>query len=89
MKKKHLLLALAFTAMPLMAQMDDVELPDPHPAPASAWQGVTKAALGWGNIDTQYSRNAVPPMAEKLNLFAWRVSVSAHRRLCSHPRAAR
>lgn len=72
MKKKHLLLALAFTAMPLMAQMDDVELPDPHPAPASAWQGVTKAALGWGNIDTQYSRNAVPPMAEKLNLFAWR-----------------
>ena len=72
MKKKNLLLTLAFAAMPVMAQMPDTELPDPHPAPASAWQGVTKAALGWGNIDTQYGRNAVPRMADRLDLYAWR-----------------
>lgn len=72
MKKKNLLLALALTAMPMMAQMPDVEQADPHPAPAAAWQSVTKAALGWGNIDTQYGRNAVPTLDKQLSLYAWR-----------------
>lgn len=72
MKNKNLLLALALIAMPMMAQMPDTELADPHPAPGAAWQAVTKATLGWGNIDTQYGRNAVPQLSKQLNLHAWR-----------------
>lgn len=72
MKKKNLLLTLAIAALPAMAQTSDVEAADPHPAPAEAWEQVAHPALGWGDIDTQYSRNAVPDMAQKLELFAWR-----------------
>lgn len=72
MKKKNLLLALAIAALPAMAQTGGAEAADPHPFPAEVWKSVTKPVLRWGNIDTQYSRNAVPAMPRKLELFAWR-----------------
>ncbi len=54
------------------AQQTDVEPADPHPAPAEAWQNVAETHLGWGDIDVRYQRNAVPQLAKKQMLYAWR-----------------
>ncbi len=80
MKKKTILLGLVLAVMPAFAQMSEVELADPRPAPAAAWQAVKNLTLGWGATDLRYQRNAVPTLSKTLSLYAWkgeRVSAQA------------
>lgn len=72
MKKKMILWGLVLAAMPAFAQMSEVELADPRPAPAVAWQGVKEIRLGWGSTDLRYQRNAVPVLTKALSLYAWK-----------------
>ena len=55
------------------AQVNNIELPDPHPGPQEAWQQVTQPTFGWGSIDVRYSRSQVPETTKKSPLLrAWR-----------------
>ncbi len=58
--------------MPVFAQQNDKEFADPKPAPAEAWQGVTKMNFGWGSTDVRYQRNAVPTLEKSVSLYAWK-----------------
>jgi hypothetical protein len=55
------------------AQVNIIELPDPHPGPQEAWQQVTQPTFGWGSIDVRYSRSQVPETTKSSPLLrAWR-----------------
>ncbi|MBR5394632.1 MAG: hypothetical protein IK144_06050, partial [Bacteroidaceae bacterium] len=57
----------------VFAQVNNIELPDPHPGPQEAWQKVTQPTFGWGSIDVRYSRSQVPETTKDSPLLrAWR-----------------
>lgn len=57
----------------ILAQVNNVELPDPKPAPQETWAEVSKLTFGWGSTDVRYPRSEVPEMTKKSPLLrAWR-----------------
>lgn len=74
MKKSFSLmwLIVSMFALPLYAQFDTSELPDPKPGPQEAWQTLKAPSLAWGTIDQRYSRSQLPQAEKAPLLYAWR-----------------
>ena len=73
MNRFLLMLLATMVAFSVSAQVNDAELTDPKPGPQECWQQMPAPTLGWGNIDTRYSRSQVPVTSAKSPLLrAWR-----------------
>ena len=73
--------------MPAVAQVNDVELADPHPGAREAWQTLKSTTLVWGSIDQRYSRSQVAKGTKNITLHAWRGERVAAQAVLSTPHA--
>lgn len=74
----------ALTSAVAMAGNDFIEANDPVPADPAVWASLSGTRVGWGDIDTRYSRSLPAEVAKTVKMNAWRGErLSAQIIICS------